>query len=95
MVLVNAVALGAPWEFPFDPAATRDEPFTRADGSTVTVATMHYDEFLPSEWNEEYQAVELHYGGGALSMIVMPKDLATFEASLTTESLNEGAGEFG
>ncbi len=90
MVLVNAVALDAPWEFPFDPAATRDEPFTRADGSTVTVATMHYDEFLPSIWNEEYQAVELPYGGGALSMIVlMPNDLAEFEASLTTESLNE------
>ncbi len=41
-------------------------------------------------WSEEYQAVELPYGGGALSMIViMPSDLAQFEASLTTESLNE------
>lgn len=90
MVLVNAVALDAPWEFPFDPAATGDEEFTRADGSTVNVATMHYDEFLPSAWAEEYQAVELPYGGGALSMIVIaPNDLAEFEASLTTESLNE------
>lgn len=88
MVLVNAIALDAPWEFPFDPAATRDEPFTRADGSTVNVATMHYDEFLPSAVTEEYQAVELPYGGGALSMVVvMPNDLAEFEANLTTESL--------
>lgn len=90
MVLVNAVALDAPWEFPFDPAATRDEAFTRADGSTVNVATMHYDEYLPSASTEAYQVVELPYGGGALSMIViMPNDLAKFEASLTTESLNE------
>ncbi len=89
MVLVNAVALDAPWEFPFDPAATRDEAFTRADGSRVNVATMHYDEYLPSASTESYQAVEMPYGGGALSMIViMPSDLAEFEASLTTESLN-------
>ena len=88
MVLVNAVALDAPWEFPFDPASTSDEPFTRSNGLTVDVATMHYDEFLPSAVTEEYQAVELPYGGGALSMlVVMPTDLATFEANLTVESL--------
>lgn len=93
MVLVNAIALDAPWEFPFDPAATRDEPFTRADGSAVNVATMHYDEFLPSAFTEEYQAVELPYGGGALSMVVvMPNDLAAFEANLTTESLSRVLG---
>jgi serpin B len=89
MVLVNAVALDAPWEFPFDPGATRVEPFTRSDGSTVDVDMMHYDEFLPSGGGETYQAVELPYGGGALSMVViMPNDLAEFEASLTTESLD-------
>lgn len=88
MVLVNAIALDAPWEFPFDPASTSDQPFTRADGSTVNVATMHYDEYLPSAVTEEYQAVELPYGGGALSMVVvMPNDLAEFEANLTTDSL--------
>ncbi len=90
MVLVNAVALDAPWEFPFDPAATRDEPFALADGSSINVATMHFDEFLPSAQSEAFQAVELPYGGGALSMIViMPNDLAEFEASLTTDSLNQ------
>lgn len=90
MVLVNAVALDAPWEFPFDPADTRTEPFTRADGSAVDVAMMHYNEFLPSAVTLDYQAVELPYGGGALSMVVvMPNDLAEFEANLTTESLND------
>lgn len=68
MVLVNAVALDAPWEFPFDPDDTRDAPFTRPDGSTVNVPTMHYDEFLPAAVTPDYQAVELPYGGGALSM---------------------------
>lgn len=88
MVLVNAVALDAPWEFAFDPASTEDEPFTRSDGSTVNVPMMRYDEFLPSAWSEGYQAVELPYGGGALSMvIIVPTDLAAFEADLTAESL--------
>jgi serpin B len=88
MVLVNAVALDAPWEFPFDPARTRDETFTRADGTTVSVSMMHYDEYLPSLWREDIQAVELPYGGGALSMVVIvPTDLEAFESELTSESL--------
>ena len=88
MVLVDAVAMDAPWEFPFDVAATRIEPFTLADGTTVQVPTMHYDEYLPSLWRDGLQAVEVPYGGGALSMVVIvPADLASFEAELTTESL--------
>jgi serpin B len=88
MVLVNAVAMDAPWEFPFDPASTRPGQFTRADGTTVDVAMMHYDEYLPSLWTDNLQAVELPYGGGALSMVVIaPTDLAAFEAGLTIDSL--------
>ena len=93
MVLVNAVALDAPWEFPFDPAATHNESFTRPDGTKVKVPMMHYDEYLPSATRRNYQAVELPYGGGALSMVVIvPNDLAAFEASLTAESLAKAVG---
>ena len=88
MVLVNAVAMDAPWEFPFDPAATSEKPFTLADGSTIQVPMMHYDEYLPSLWRDDLQAVELPYGGGALSMaVIVPNDLETFEANLSAESL--------
>jgi serpin B len=88
MVLVNAVALDAPWEFPFDPAATTDQAFTRADGTVVAVPMMRYDEYLPSMQTESVQAVELPYGDGALSMVVIvPTDLAAFESELTTASL--------
>jgi serpin B len=49
---------------------------------------MHYDEFLPSLWREDLQAVEVPYGGGALSMVVIvPNDLEAFESELTSESL--------
>lgn len=88
MVLVNAGAMDAPWEFPFDPAATGPGPFTLIDGTSANVPMMHYDEYLPSLWTENLQAVELPYGGGALSMVVIaPTDLAAFEADLTAESL--------
>jgi serpin B len=90
MVLVNAVALDAPWEFPFDPAMTQGAPFTRADGSTVQVSMMHYDEYLPSLWRDDLQAVELPYGDGALSMVVIvPNDLEQFESKLSAASLNQ------
>ncbi len=89
LVVVNAIALDAPWEFPFDPANTSDRPFIRPDGSVVNVPTMRYDEYLPSAAADAYQAVELPYGGGALSMVVIvPNDLADFRADLTTESLD-------
>lgn len=88
LVLVNAVALDAPWEFPFDPAFTSEQPFTRADGTVVKAPMMHYNEYLPSASTGDYQAVELPYGGGALSMVVIvPSDLAGFEANLTPDSL--------
>jgi serpin B len=93
MVLVNAVAMDAPWEFPFDPAMTSNAPFTKADGSVVQVPTMRYDEYLPSLWREDLQAVELPYGDGALSMVVIvPNDLEAFEAELSTAALDEIVG---
>lgn len=90
LVLVNAVAMDAPWEFPFNAGDTRPGSFTRPDGSVVDVPMMHYDEFLPSAWADTYEAVELPYGGGALSMVIIqPSDLATFERDLTVDSLDE------
>ena len=90
MVLVNAIALDAPWEFPFDPGHTSDQPFTRLDGTTVEVEMMRYDEYLPSARTSDYQAVEIPYGDGALSMVVIvPEDFESFETNLTTEKLRE------
>ncbi len=90
MVLVNAVALDAPWEFPFDPDHTTDSEFTLLDGTTVNVPTMHYDEFLPSAHGTDFSAVEIPYGGGALSMVVIvPTDFVQFESDLTADRLEQ------
>ena len=88
MVLVNAVALDAPWEFRLSPGAAR--PFEGLDGVERQVPTLRFDHFLPSAATEDFVAVELPYAGGALSMIVvMPTDLPSFEASLDAVRFGE------
>jgi serpin B len=88
LVLVNAIYLKAPWQTPFDEKNTNPEPFTRSDGSQVGVPTMGLN---LSEGRyasgSGWQAVELPYAGGSLAMtIVVPDDLAAFEASLDAAS---------
>ncbi len=90
LVLVNAVHLDAPWELAFDPAQTRRGPFTRADGSTVETDLMNYDQYLPTAIANDWAAVELPYEGGTMSMVVIvPDDLATFEADLDQAALED------
>ena len=88
LVLVNAVSFDAAWRYIFDPAATRPGGFERADGSVATVPMMHFDVRLPVAFETDYRAVELMYGRGDLSMVlILPDDLAEFESTLSTETL--------
>lgn len=90
LVLANGVYLDAEWAFPFDPQQTTPAAFTLADGTQVQVPTMRYDQELPSAHGEGWRAVELPYAGEELSMVVVvPDDLAAFEASLTADGLHE------
>jgi serpin B len=91
LVLVNAIYLKAPWQTPFNENDTKTAPFTRPDGSQVSVPTMSLD--LPEgsyASGTGWQAVELPYAGGSLAMtIVVPDDLATFEAGLDAGRFSE------
>ncbi len=87
LVLVNAVSLDAPWEFPFPRSAPG--PFTTPTGRVVQTPMMFFDDYLPSATADEYQAVEIPYSGGTLVMdVIVPKNLATFETSLTPTKLD-------
>jgi serine protease inhibitor len=89
LTLVNAIYLKAPWQYPFEPTETAAGPFTRADGSTVSVPMMHEAVQLGYASGDGWQAVELPYVGGSLAMtIIVPDDLAAFEANLTTDRLD-------
>ena len=84
LTLVNAIYLKAPWETAFDKAGTAAAPFTRADGSVVSVPTMSGGEQATSyAAGPGWQAVELPYANGTLAMtIILPDNLASFVAGL-------------
>lgn len=80
LVLANAVYFQANWEYPFDEAETSDGEFTALDGSTATVPFMHESRGLPYAEGDGWQAVELPYVGGEVSMVVLLPEAGTFEA---------------
>mgnify|MGYP005845231655 FL=1 len=92
LVLVNAVYFNAAWQHPFEKANTHTGPFTLLDGSHVEVPMMSQTENLAYTRGEGYQAVELPYDGGDLSMVIMLPESGTFqqfESSLTGERVKE------
>ncbi len=73
LALTNAVYFKAAWQYPFNEAATADEPFTLLSGEQQNVPTMHLSETLKVSVTEELTRVQLPYAGGTMVMeIVMP-----------------------
>jgi len=71
MFLVNAVYFNGAWTQPFDPAATIDSDFHRPDGSTRSCRMMTSRSPRGYIDTDGFQAVEIPYGDGQYSMIVM------------------------
>ena len=94
LTLVNAIYLKAPWLTPFAVESTKPATFTRADGSTVEVPTMAAQlEGVGYASGSGWQAVELPYVGGSLALtVIVPDDIATFEAALTPAVLDAITG---
>jgi serpin B len=78
LVLTNAVYLDATWSSIFAKDATFDAPFFLADGSEVTVPTMHQESFFPYAAGDGWQAVELPYVGEELAMVFLVPDSGRF-----------------
>jgi serpin B len=71
LVLVDAIYFKADWAAPFPPEGTRDRPFYLLDGREILVPTMAQTSDFGYASGEGYQAVELSYSGGTLSMVVL------------------------
>lgn len=88
LVLVNAIYLKAAWLLPFSYEPGSTAPFTRLDGTTVDVPMMYSSWETPYAAGEGWQAVDVPYVGGKLSMLVIvPGDLAAFEGTLDDAAL--------
>ncbi len=90
LVLTNAIYLNAPWMHRFNKDATAPGPFTRLDGSTVEAQLMRLSEELRYAKGTGFQAVELPYVDGSLSMLVIVPDsgkFADFQSTLNADTL--------
>ncbi|MBE0609297.1 MAG: serpin family protein [Dehalococcoidia bacterium] len=90
LVLTNAIYLNAPWMHRFNKDATAPGPFTRLDGSTVEAQLMRLSEELRFAKGPGYQAVELPYVDGSLSMLVIVPDsgdFADFQSAFSADTL--------
>ncbi len=71
MFLINATYFKGMWRYRFDKDDTKSSEFTRADGEKRTVPLMALSDTLPYRETELFQALDLPYGGGAFSMLVL------------------------
>jgi len=80
LVLTNAIYFNAAWEHSFDKKMTADGPFYLLDGEQVIVPMMKQTESFGYTEGEGYQAVELQYDGGELSMVILLPEAGKVEA---------------
>ncbi len=80
LVLTNAIYFNAAWQYPFPEDVTEDGSFYLLDGGEVTVPMMRQTESFGYAEGDGYQAVELLYDGGELSMVILLPQAGNFEA---------------
>ena len=74
MLLINAVYFNGKWRYQFDIKETRDKPFYLTPDSHVEVPMMFRNEKFAVTRSENAVLVELPYGQGNYSMVVMLPD---------------------
>lgn len=98
MYLINAIYFKGIWTFEFDENETEEEPFYLSNGLTKDVPMMIQEESFNYLTNEWVQAVEMPYGQGNYSMIVLlpqtGKTLDEVIVELNNETWNSWLGDF-
>jgi len=92
LILTNAVYFKADWTEPFDIASTKPGPFRLLSGESIEVPLMRKWDTFRFRQADGFQALEMPYGQGQLSMLLLLPDahdgLAALEAELTAENLD-------
>jgi len=92
LVLTNAIYFNAAWQHPFKEDMTKDGPFYLLNRSEVTVPMMRQTEMFGYAEGDNYQAVELPYDGGEVSMVILlPQagQFGMFEELLDSQRVEE------
>ena len=74
MILINATYFKGNWQSKFKPSNTTKEPFTLKNGTVVRVPTMMQKTKTGYLKNDLFTAVDLPYGNGNFSMVLMLPD---------------------
>ena len=97
MFLINALYFKGTWTYEFDPEDTKDDEFTRLDGSRVPCEMMNQEADLLYKETEEFQVVDLPYGDGLFAMtVLLPKSdvhVDTLVAHLTADNWAAWVGD--
>jgi serpin B len=96
LVLTNAIYFNAAWEYSFEEKMTTDGQFYLLDGGQVSVPMMRETESFGYTEGTGYQAVELPYDGGELSMVILlpaSGDFETFEEGLQAQHVSNIIGD--
>jgi serine protease inhibitor len=92
MYLINAIYFKGSWTTSFDSFATRDDFFTRSDGSRTSCKMMFQKGKLRYHADSQLQAIDLPYGDAGFSMTVLLPSAGTniddFAGNLSQENWN-------
>lgn len=98
MYLINAIYFKGTWTTEFNKEHTSDDQFTKPDGSTVPCKMMQQMAVLPYYQTDNFQAVDLPYGNGDFSMVVVLPNESTnidaFISNLTVDDWQKWAQQF-
>jgi serpin B len=93
LVLANAIYFNGSWLHPFTESRTADTPFTKLDGSEISVEMMKLNgESFQYGEDEGYKAIMLPYLSRDFNMLVLVPDSGSFEDfenALSSEQLTE------
>jgi serpin B len=74
MLLINAIYFNGKWSYEFDKSETKDEPFYVTSSGSITVPMMHIIHNLKVIRSNSFSIVEIPYGQGNYSMVVVLPD---------------------
>ncbi len=96
LVLTNAIYFHGTWSKAFDTAQTHDEVFYRTTSDTQKIPMMHREGKFGYQEIDDLKVLELPYGAGEFSMVVLLPNktdgLADLEAKLNVENLQRWIG---
>ena len=97
LILANAIYFKGAWQNPFEKSETTEQPFHLIGNRVRDVPLMHRFDTVRYLAESEFQAIELPYRSGQLSMVILlPREMdgsAQLEARLTPALISRSLGQ--